>query len=184
MKKKKLEIDNNKINIVEPYKVEPFIIQNAIQVNGKYLISKHVHDCQQWEIKGKNGKLYYFMVDGGREYFRFSQPNLKSTTRKRYGIKYKNLMLTNDNHYEEILDKFLVFVVNKKLIEDIVRLKDCDICFLESRIDQIKSTLENRFSKFLIDLFYYRICELDEERNKLKLKTEHGIKFTEDIYKG
>ena len=184
MKKKKLEIDNNKINIVKPYKANPFIVQNAIQVNGKYLISKHVHDCQQWEIKGKNGKLYYFMVDGGREYFRFSQPNLKSTTRKRYGILYENLRLTNDNTYEEILDKFLVFVVNKKLIEDIVRLKDCTCSFLKERIDQIKSTVENNFSKFLIDLFYYRMFELQTNYDKLNLKTKYGIKFTEDIYKG
>jgi len=161
-----------------------FIIQNAIQVNDKYLISTHVHDFQQEEVQGKNKKIYYFMVDGGREYFRYSQPDVKSSTLKRQGIIFEDLRLTNNNTYEEILDKFLVFVINKKLIEDIVRLKDCDICFLESRIDQIKSTFENRFSKFLIDLFYYRICELDEERNKLKLKTEHGIKFTEDIYKG
>lgn len=87
------------------------IIQNAICVNGEYLVSEHRHDYKSKIIKVKN-KEYMFMVDGGLDYFKGAEPNVKESTLKRLGITYENLRLTADDDLNKIFDKYLVKIEN------------------------------------------------------------------------
>lgn len=87
------------------------IIQNAICVNGEYLVSENRHDYKSKIIK-KGKKEYMFMVDGGLDYFKGAQPPVKDSTLKRLGIKYENLRLTDTDDLNKIFDNYLVKIEN------------------------------------------------------------------------
>lgn len=130
-------------DMLAPMSERPKIIQNAIKIDDKYLVSRHVHDYRDYEFE--NGDV--IAIDGGLDYL------------KRVGNfdgRAKEFSLTSDCSIEEIREKLLWGCRGKDGRQPLTYkpIKDLDIDHLTALMDYCDNMDVSPIHKEVIEYWF------------------------------